>query len=177
MASTRAAVRYAQAILDIAVDKGVSLEVGKDMHSIAGTIGGNAELHIFIESPTIKADIKEKALLEVFANVNAVTKSLFHLLFVNKRFSLLKAIAHDYNMLLDVKNGIEVARVTTAIPMTAELEAKVMAKVATFSSKLITIVNIVDESIIGGFILRIGDKQYNASIANRLHVLKRELSN
>jgi F-type H+-transporting ATPase subunit delta len=61
--------------------------------------------------------------------------------------------------------------------MNAKLEAEVLAKIATFSNKKITIENIVDASIIGGFILRIGDKQYNASIANRLQVLKRELSN
>jgi F-type H+-transporting ATPase subunit delta len=52
-----------------------------------------------------------------------------------------------------------------------------LAKIATLSDKKITIENIVDASIIGGFILRIGDKQYNASVANRLQVLKRELSN
>ena len=177
MASTRAAVRYAQAILDIADSKGVAVEVGKDMTLIAKTIGGNEELSHFIHSPTIKVQVKENALLEVFAHINGVTKSLFRLLYENKRFELLKAIAVDYNKLLDEKNGIELATVTTAIPMTADLEAKVMAKIATFSSKMITIVNIVDESIIGGFILRIGDQQYNASIANRLHVLKRELSN
>ena len=74
-------------------------------------------------------------------------------------------------------NGIEIAKVTTAIPMDAELEAKVLAKVATLSDKKITIENNVDPSIIGGFILRIGDKQYNASVANRLQVLKREFSN
>jgi F-type H+-transporting ATPase subunit delta len=74
-------------------------------------------------------------------------------------------------------NGVEVAKVTTAVSMDATLEAKVLAKVATLSSKKITIENNVDPSIIGGFILRIGDKQYNASVANRLQVLKRELSN
>jgi F-type H+-transporting ATPase subunit delta len=52
-----------------------------------------------------------------------------------------------------------------------------LAKIATFSDKKITIENIVDPSIIGGFVLRIGDKQYNASVANRLQELKRELSN
>jgi F-type H+-transporting ATPase subunit delta len=57
------------------------------------------------------------------------------------------------------------------------LESKVLAKVKEFTSKAVTLHNIVDESIIGGFILRIGDKQYNASIANSLQVLKRELSN
>ena len=74
-------------------------------------------------------------------------------------------------------NGVEVAKVTTAFPMDSTLEAKVLAKIATFSDKKVTIENTVDASIIGGFILRIGDKQYNASVANRLQVLKRELSN
>ena len=58
-----------------------------------------------------------------------------------------------------------------------DLKTKVLAKIATFSNKNVTIDNIVDPSIIGGFIIRIGDMQYNASIANRLQVLKRELSN
>ena len=73
--------------------------------------------------------------------------------------------------------SLEVAKVTTAIPMDAALEAKIMEKIATFSNKKITIQNTVDPSIIGGFILRIGDQQYNASVANRLQELKREFSN
>ena len=99
------------------------------------------------------------------------------MLFENKRFEILLEIATEYNKLFDEMNGVEVAKVTTAIPMDADLEAKVKAKIATFSDKKVTIENIVDASIIGGFILRIGDKQYNASVANRLQVLKRELSN
>jgi len=176
MASTRAAIRYAKAILDLANSKGVAEAVNNDMKSIASAIGSNVELSTFIQSPT-KVEVKESALLEVFANVNGVTKGLFHLLFENKRFEILEAIALEYNKLFDESNGVEVAKVTTAIPMDAALEAKVLAKVATLSDKKITIENIVDPSIIGGFILRIGDQQYNASVANRLQVLKRELSN
>ncbi len=177
MASTRAAIRYAKAILEIAESKGVALAVSEDMNSIASTINGNLELSTFIQNPTLKVEVKEKALLEVFANTNSVTKMLFRLLFENKRFEILEAIALEYNNLFDIMNGVEVAKVTTAIPMDAALEVKVLAKIATLSDKKITIENSVDASIIGGFILRIGDKQYNASIANRLQVLKRELSN
>ncbi|MFV7236246.1 MULTISPECIES: ATP synthase F1 subunit delta [Flavobacterium] len=177
MASTRAAIRYAKAILDLANSIGVDNEVSSDMTLIASTINGNKELNTFIGNPTIKVEVKESALLEVFADANGVTKGLFHLLFENKRFEILEAIALEYNKLFDEMNGIEVAKVTTAIPMDAALEAKVLAKIATLSDKKITIENIVDASIIGGFILRIGDKQYNASVANRLQVLKRELSN
>jgi F-type H+-transporting ATPase subunit delta len=68
-------------------------------------------------------------------------------------------------------NGV-VAQVTTAIAMDAVLEAKVLAKLLRYQIRKITIENHVDASIIGGFILRIGDKQYNASVANRLQVLK-----
>ena len=178
MSSTRAAVRYAKAILEIADSKDLSSEVSADMALIASTIKSNSELSSFIQNPLIVTESKKDVLLEVFASVNSVTKSLFQLLLVNKRFDSLLDIALEYNKLLDIKNGVEVAEVTTAIPMDAALEAKVSAKVGTFSeSKKITIKNIVDPTIIGGFILKIGDKQYNASIANRLQVLKRELSN
>jgi F-type H+-transporting ATPase subunit delta len=177
MASTRAAIRYAKAILDLANSKGVAEAVNNDMKSIASAIDTNIELSTFIQNPTTKVEVKESALLEIFANVNGVTKGLFHLLFENKRFEILEAIALEYKKLFDESNGVETAKVTTAIPMDAALEAKVLAKITTLSDKKITIENIVDPSIIGGFILRIGDQQYNASVANRLQVLKRELSN
>jgi F-type H+-transporting ATPase subunit delta len=177
MSGIRAAIRYAKAILEIADSKGVASEVSADMTLIATTITGNSELTHFIQNPLIKTDTKKNVVSEVFASVNPVTQSLFHLLLENKRFEILAAIAVEYNNLFDVMNGVEVAKVTTAFPMDAALEAKVLAKIATFSDKKVTIENTIDASIIGGFILRIGDKQYNASVANRLHVLKRELSN
>jgi F-type H+-transporting ATPase subunit delta len=147
------------------------------MKLIASTINGNLELNTFIQNPTIKVEVKESALLEVFASVDNVTKGLLHLLFENKRFEILEAIAVKYSELFDIMNNVEVAKVTTAIAMDAALEAKVLAKIATLSDKKITVENIVDPAIIGGFILRIGDQQYNASVANRLQLLKRELSN
>ena len=177
MASTRAAIRYAKAILEMADTIGVANEVNGDMNLIASTIKGNLELNTFIQNPTIRVELKENALQAIFAQVNGVTTGLFRLLFENKRFEILEAIALEYSKLFDIMNGVEVAKVTTAIPMDAALEAKVLAKIATLSDKKITIENNVDASIIGGFILRIGDKQYNASVANRLQVLKRELSN
>ena len=175
--STRAAIRYAKAFLDIAHPKGVATEVNNDMATIASTINGNEELRAFISNPTTSLKSKYNAVGEIFAGVNDVTKSLFQLLNENKRFEILGAIATEYNRLFEEMNGMETATVTTAIPMDADLEGKVMAKILTFSNKKVNIKNIVDPAIIGGFILRIGDQQYNASVANRLQVLKRELSN
>ncbi len=177
MASTRAAIRYAKAILDLANSKNIAEVVNKDMQTISSTIVSNLELNNFILNPTTTVEVKESVLLEVFADANGVTKGLFHLLFENKRFEILQSIAEEYSKLFDVSVGVQVAKVTTAFAMDDALRAVVLAKIATLSDKKITIENIVDPSIIGGFILRIGDQQYNASVANRLQVLKRELSN
>lgn len=176
MIGNRAAIRYAKAILDVSQAKGNEVAVNNDMKIIADTVTNNQELKDFLTSPIIKVDVKWSATLEVFANVQAETKSLFQLLNANRRFELLGNIASQYNDLFDKASGIETAYVTTAIAITPELETKVLAKAATFSNKKITIQNTIDESIIGGFILRIGDQQYNASVANSLQNLKREFS-
>lgn len=177
MTGSRAAVRYAKAILEMAQSSNAAVQVNEDMALIASTIKENKELRNFVDSPTIKAEIKESALSEVFANTQSITKGLFRLLKENKRFEILEQVAVQYGSQFDIANGVETATVTTAIPLTPELEEKVMVKIKQFSDKKITINNIVDPSIIGGFILRIGDMQFNASVANRLLTLKRELSN
>jgi F-type H+-transporting ATPase subunit delta len=72
--------------------------------------------------------------------------------------------------------GTQIAKVTTAVPLTEALKTKVLAKVKELTKKDVEVINIIDESILGGFILRVGDIQYNASIANKLNNLKREFT-
>jgi F-type H+-transporting ATPase subunit delta len=177
MTGTRAAIRYAKAILGIAQENNNATSVNTDMLLIASSVKENKELKDFLTSPVIKGTAKLAATLEVFATSQNETKRLFQLLQENRRFEILEAIAIQYNGLFNELNNRETAVVTTAIPMTPELEKQVLVKVATFSSKTITLENIVDPAIIGGFILRIGDKQDNASVTNRLQQLKREFSN
>jgi F-type H+-transporting ATPase subunit delta len=174
---SRAAIRYAKAILDIAQTSGKADAVNNDMKSIVTAVADSAELKDFLSSPVIKMDVKKSALSEIFSTVQAETNSLFNLLFENKRFEILESIAIEYNRLFDESNGIQVAKVTTAFPITPDLQTKVLAKIAEFSNKKITIENIVDPTIIGGFILRVGDQQYNASVASKLSELKREFAN
>ena len=174
---SRAAIRYAKAIIENAVSNGRADAVNQDMNLILSTVSSNEELQHFLISPVVKPQEKYTAIVEIFAAVQPDTKGLFLLLKENKRFEILAEIAKQYNAQHDVLNGIEVAKVTTAFPITPDLEAKVLAKIKEFSMSKITIENIVDPAIIGGFILRIGDQQYNASVSNRLQELKREFSN
>ena len=102
---------------------------------------------------------------------------LIDVLVDNQRASLLGQVATQFINKYNELNNIESATVTTAVPLTPELEAKVLAKVTELTgSTQVTLTNVIDEAIIGGFILRIGDTQYNASIASQLSRLKRQFS-
>ena len=81
-----------------------------------------------------------------------------------------------YTVIYDSLKGIEIAKVTTAVPLTDELNKQVLNKVKEITGKDATIENIVNPDIIGGFILRVGDVQYDASVANKLQVLKRQFA-
>ena len=100
---------------------------------------------------------------------------MFQLLLANKRFEILPAVASQYLIQFDKANQIETAVVTTAFPITAEIEAQVLHKLKEFSKGTITIKNVVDASIIGGFVLRVGDRQYNASIAKQITTIKKRI--
>ena len=173
---SRAAIRYAKAIIDIATESNNASAVNNDMKTIGTAIKENGELHEFLSNPIVNGSIKMNALIEIFPSLQAETKGLFQLLVANKRFEILSAITSQFNTLFDIASGIEQAVVTTAVPLTADLEVLVKNKLKEFSSNTISITNVVDPSIIGGFVLRIGDKQYNASVANKLQQLKREFT-
>lgn len=177
MSGSRAAKRYAKAVLLLATDANLAPVVFDDMQTILATISGSNELNEMLQSPVYKDEDKKEALNKIFVNQSDTTKSLIATLITNKRASLLNDVAASYIDLYKESQGIKVAQVTTAVPLSSELETKVLAKVKELTgSDNVTLESNIDESIIGGFILRIGDLQYNASISNSLAKIKREFS-
>ena len=175
--STRAAIRYAKAVLDQANHAKISEVVFGDMKSIQQTLAGSKELRVVLQSPVVKAEDKKQALLQIFEKNSDVTKGLIQILSSNKRINLLGSVAGAYVDLYNNSKGVKVATVITAVAITPEIQATVLSKVKQMTgSENVTIHNTIDDSIIGGFILRVGDLQYNASIANQLGSLKREFS-
>ena len=177
MAGTRAAIRYAKAILDLAKDQKATDAVNNDMKLMAATIGDSKDLSNMLQSPVVRSSEKKAVLTDIFKNSNAISTGLIDALISNKRLNLLGTVASEYTILYDRLKETQVAKVTTAIPLTEALEKKVLAKIKELTdSKDVTIENVVDENILGGFILRVGDKQYNASVADKLSKLKREFT-
>lgn len=172
MKGTRVALRYAKATLNLAKEKGLADQINKDMLLIDQTISDNADLLIMLKSPIIKSTVKKSILTKIFGDkVNTITQGLINLLVENNRLPLLSLVAIEYKVIYDFLIGVEIAQVTSAVPLTKELEVKLLKKVKQLVGKEITLKNIVDPSIVGGFILRVGDKQYDSSISNRLNSL------
>jgi len=175
MKGTRAALRYAKAVLNLAKERKLADVVNTDLQLISNTLEASKELQVFLLNPVIKSDVKKSILTKVFdSKINAITQGLLDLLIEKKRLNLILAVAKEYTIIFDFDMDIEVAKVTTAVAITKELENTILEKIKSLTGKSVTIKNAVNPDLIGGFILRIGDKQYDASITGKLNLLKRE---
>lgn len=176
--NTRAANRYAKALIELASQTHQEDAVYADMQSIVLSIVASKDLQQVLKSPILENTLKKSAVDAVFGkNAQPLTLKLFGLLAENKRMELLQAIATQYQTLYNTQKGIVKAVVTTAIALDEALKTKVLQKSQEIvgSGKKITIENKIDPSLIGGFVLRIGDVQVDASIVNQLQKLKRDL--
>ena len=107
--------------------------------------------------------------------MNDDTSNLIDLLIKNKRLSIMNDVAVGFNEIYNQKNNIAKATVVTAIPISEEIRSEVLNKIKTLSDKSIEIENIIDKTILGGFILRFESTEYNAGFSQKLNKLKSEL--
>ena len=177
MSDSRAATRYAKAVLDFAMEQKAADKVEKDMKDIIATIAESNELKQVLSSPVVKSEIKKASLKAIFKDGGQITMGLLETLMANKRLDLLNEVALKYIAQYEQRKGEDVAYVTSAVPLTKALEDKILAQVASLTGKKVTLENKVDEALVGGFVLRVGDLQYDASIASKLKSLKREFTN
>lgn len=177
MGQSQVAYRYAKSILELAKDAGQTDAVAADMNTLAGTITESADLKAVLKSPVINAAQKIGVLKSIFdGKVSNVTINLMETVVNNKRESQLAEIAHSYlNQLNDLQNVVE-AEITTAVPLTQELQMKAMEVIKSMSDKQIKLVEKIDKSIIGGIIVKIGDKQVDQSVRRRLQNFQKELT-
>jgi F-type H+-transporting ATPase subunit delta len=175
MSERRVAYRYAKALMELSIEQKAVRTVEKDMRLVEETIEGNESLNDVLNSPVLKSADKEKAMEALFKGSQPLSVQLFKLLSRNKRIGILDVVASEFIALCEKAKGQDIAKVVTPVPLTAELEKKLLKQIESITGGEVSIENTVDESLIGGFILRVGDLEYNASIASKLGNIKREL--
>jgi F-type H+-transporting ATPase subunit delta len=176
MKGARTASRYAKATLAYANENKFSGEVAKEMQGLIELYESSIQLDRVLSNPFLNDTKKQSILRSIVPNSSDVTKKLLNLLTSNNRLFLLREVAKSYIQLFSEQQGELNATVISAIPLTQNLEKQIHNKLTDFSGKKIYISNKIDESLLGGFILKIGDMEFNSSLAYRLKTFKAKLT-
>lgn len=174
---SRAAIRYAKAIYEIADEENFIKNIFNDMIRINKLNRDSSDFKNLLSNSIIDNLNKKKAILSLLEKKNPITERLLDLLIHNKRVAIISDIASCFIQLYNKNNNIKEAVVITASPIDKDLERKILSQIKIPATKSINLINLVDSSIIGGFIIRYDGKEYNASVKQNLKNLKTELIN
>lgn len=177
MRGSRTAIRYAKSLFDLALELNKLDAINADMQLVENTCKQNPELVTLLNSPIVTSDTKKAALTEIFApKVDSLTISFINITIDKGRESGLSAIAAEFAEMYDKYKGIVQAYLTTATPADAETEAKILEMVKAKTGMQVELTKIVDEQIMGGFVLRFGDNQIDSSVATQVRNLEKTFS-
>ena len=128
MKAGRASIRYAKALLEFAIENQKEKSVVEEMQNILSLVESSPLLDEALNSPVLPGSKKRKIIDEVFPKASKIVKSLFDLLSQNGREGILGGAAQHYIQLFDTHQGKVVATVTSAVPLTADLEKELLKK-------------------------------------------------
>jgi len=175
MNESKISVRYAKALFQLGKEKQVLEVLIADMKQV-DELCNVKDFWLMVESPVVKTSQKRQSLkLVLGGKVDALTLNFLDMVFQNRREIFLKDIVRNFLAQCRKDQGIVSAKLTTASPLEEGEKAKLseMLKKA-FDSK-IELEEVSDKDIIGGFILRVDDQEYDASVSNQLSQIKRTL--
>jgi F-type H+-transporting ATPase subunit delta len=174
MRQSRVTNRYAKALLQLSIDKVVLEQSYDDMVLITMVCKQNKDLALLLKTPIVKTDLKLKILNEIFSNkLGALAMMFVRTITSKKREDLLASIAQSFIDLYKKHNNIESATVTTAFPLNNTFKEKVVKYIKNHDDKQVELTEVVDKNIIGGAIIRIGDKQLDSSVASEISKLRK----
>jgi F-type H+-transporting ATPase subunit delta len=173
MHESRVASRYAKSLLDLAKEKGVLEQVEKDMEFFYKICLENPSLVRILKNPIISHD-KKRSILEKLlkGKVNEMTLSMFQIISRKNREAYLFYIAKDFLRQYRDYKGIEEAEVTTTFPLTDAQRTSFINLVAGATGKKVELKEKINQDIIGGFVLKIGDRQVDESVKSKLQKLR-----
>ncbi|WP_207426799.1 ATP synthase F1 subunit delta [Pedobacter sp. SYSU D00535] len=176
MSEIQVASRYAKSLIDLAQEQNSLEQVKNDIASFLQVVRDNPQLQAILKNPIISPDKKLGILNSLFGTLNPMILSFFSIVTKKGRSVVLYATAKEFINEYNRRKGIIKAVVTSAAPLTEENKKQLAAVVTEATKKEVLLEAKVDPSLIGGFVLKVGDKQFDASIASSLNRLKKEFA-
>jgi F-type H+-transporting ATPase subunit delta len=168
------AERYAGALVDVALENKQADQVKQELSAFAAMVRESAELQAFLANPSIARASKHAAIEQIVARMGA-SRTLRNYLFVivdQRRAGLLVEIEQAFSRLLDARQGITQAAVTSASALTDSERAELVAVLGKLTGEKVQAQFATDPALIGGAVVRIGSTIYDGSIRTQLERMR-----
>ena len=177
MSEIQVASRYAKSLIDLAEEQNSLEPIRSDIMSFIETLRKNPVLLAVLKNPIISPSQKLHILNDLFASrFNPIVLLFFKLLVNKQRSSILYSVAKEFINEYNIRKNIVKATVTSAAPLSDLNKKEIEAVVSDYTKGSIILTANVDASLIGGFVLKVGDRQFDTSISSQLNKLKKEFA-
>jgi len=171
-----AAGQYARALLELANERGEAETMGEQLHGLRGVVEENPKFGALLQDPAISREERRAVLERVYAGkVSELVMNGLRVLNAKGRLALLPQIAEHYQVMLDEQLGNIKVDVTVAQRMNEAMLEQVRRRISEAMKKNALVTQIVDESIIGGMVVKIEDRLIDGSAKAQLEAMKRQL--
>lgn len=169
-------VRYAKAFFSTAKEKKLLDTLKADIHSVLEICHSVPDFVLLLESPVVKTSKKAALIKQIFeGKVNPLTLNFLLLIVENKREVFIPGICRNFLDLSKKDQNIRSAVLTTASEVNAATLQKIQELLEKELNATIELSTQVNPEILGGLVLRLDDKQYDASVASQLRKIKQNL--
>jgi F-type H+-transporting ATPase subunit delta len=178
MSEYRVAARYAKSILDLSIEQKSLDAVLSDMQTFANIVSNSGDMRNLLASPIVPGDKKFAVLKHLFEKqFQPLTIKFFDIIIRKKREGFLGAIAKGFVEQYNELNNIANASVKSAVALSEAVINEIKGHIESQTGKKINISATVDPNLIGGVVVQVEDKLFDASVAGKLGKLKQELLN
>lgn len=178
MKQIRLANRYAKALFELALEQQKLEIIAKDMQLINDVVAENRDLALLLKSPVVKANKKTSVFRAIFGkNIDAISLRFLSLLAKNGREEIIPQVAKSLMNIYNEYRGITDAWLTTATEIEKDAKATILNMLKNLSGKEVRLHEYVNADLIGGFVVKLGDYQYDASTKTLIKRLKDNIKN
>jgi len=177
MSDYRISYRYANSLLQLSEERKILKQVYDDSELICNTLAKSKELRAVLKNPVLKSKEKKDLIKKIFENkVSSESISFMNFVIDKNREDILFEIYKEFLNLRDIKEGIIRAGVKSAVELSDPLRQKIEQKLSSRTNKKVKADYTVDNSIIGGFVVKINDTVVDASVKHQLELLRKKFS-
>lgn len=176
MSYGKVAIRYATSFLESSIEKKNIDRAAEDMLVVFNAIESSSLLRRFLENPVVKLEQKKAVLREIFEkHVSSDTLKFIEFIVDKNRENALKDIAEKFLELKDEYSGVARVEIKSAFELNGDQKKMIEQRFESLLNKKIVASYFVDEKVIGGFVAKVKDTVYDASIAHQLELLRQQL--